>query len=259
MLYKDPSYWILSKYINLKTEMNRSLETYQLQIAVDALYDFLWNDYAAWYLEYLKTDDSQLAFGKALFREFVILASPYIPFETQALWQDFFKEKELLASTILDDFWLVSLPMPKANQFEIVVDFISQIRSIKGVFGLDPALSLPIYSNFELLFKYKDFIKMTTKGEIIQQEKPSLYLVQNQNYSYSLPIKDKIADMPKEIARTNKLVESLNKQISQLLSQLSNPKFVENAEAEVILEKQKDLANRQIELTQQIAKLDYLK
>jgi valyl-tRNA synthetase len=258
MLYKDPSYWILSKYINLKQEIARGLETYQLQIAVDALYDFLWNDYAAWYLEYLKTETSQLAFGKALFREFVVLASPYIPFETQALWQDFFKESELLVNEIQNDLWLVSLPMPKQNNFEIIVEFISQIRSIKGVFGLDPALSLPIYSNFELLFEYKDFIKMTTKGEIIKEEKPELYFVQNQNYSYSLPIKDKIADLPKEIVRTNKLVESLTKQIMSLQNQLNNPKFVENAQEQVILEKEKDLKNRKLELTQQIAKLEYL-
>ena len=226
--------------------MNRGLDSYQLQIAVDGLYDFLWNDYAAWYLEYLKTDETQLAFGKALFKEFVILASPYIPFETQALWQDFFKEQNLLVNELQNDLWLVSLPLPKVNNFETIVDFISQIRSIKGVFGLDPALSLPIYSNFELLFEYKDFIKMTTKGEIMQEEKTELYFVQNQNYSYSLPIKDKIADLSKEITRTNKLMESLGKQISQLSSQLSNPKFVENAEAQVILEKQKDLQNLEV-------------
>jgi valyl-tRNA synthetase len=82
--------------------------------------------------------------------------------------------------------------------------------------------------------------------------------VQNQNYSYSLPIKDKIADLPKEIVRTNKLVESLTKQIMSLQNQLNNPKFVENAQEQVILEKEKDLKNRKLELTQQIAKLEYL-
>jgi valyl-tRNA synthetase len=67
-----------------------------------------------------------------------------------------------------------------------------------------------------------------------------------------------ITDRVLEVARTNKQIESLNKQILGLENQLANQKFIENAELEIIEEKQASLSLRKLELTDQLNKLEIL-
>ena len=99
------SFWILTKYYQLENQLQDSLQSYELAHSVDAIYKFLWDYYADWYVEYLKTDQSQLPFAREIFRQFVITCSPYCPFETEVLWKDFFGEHSLLATEVKDFSW----------------------------------------------------------------------------------------------------------------------------------------------------------
>ena len=89
-LLQPASVWILEKYIELEDILEYQLGTYELNKSIDALYKFLWDYYADWYVEYLKTDDTQTVFAKELFKQYTITLSPYSPFETEALWREFF-------------------------------------------------------------------------------------------------------------------------------------------------------------------------
>ena len=240
------SQWILSRYIALEQELENNLVQYNFGQSVDSLYSFLWDDLADWYIEYLKTDASQLAFGKSLFQQFVITLSPYLPFETEVLWQEFFHQDTVLAKVIKDPDWTskFQLNSQEIHNFQLVVDFVKQLRSLRGVFGIDPSKLMQVFTSSPIWLVSTDFIRLVAKVEIIDDQRPELYTAQIQNNQYEIDVLAHIQDLAKEIARSNKNLADLDKQISALESQLNNQDFINRAEADVIAQKRYDLNSR---------------
>jgi valyl-tRNA synthetase len=268
----NASYWILTKYYELEDKLNETNQNYELAHSINAIYKFLWDYYADWYVEYLKTEPNDLEFAKTLFKQFVITASPYCPFETEALWLNFFGEDTLLAKEIKDFEWtkkafsihfetndLSNLEKnPKYIEFQTVIEFVQNLRSTRGLFAIDPANLIQIFTTDSAFLKYSEFIKIIAKTELVNEKRSNLYSVQNGDISYSIDILSYIKDKEVEISRTNKIIQSLQKQILVQEGKLSNPKFVENAEQEVIEETKEAVTRLTIELEEQIAKLKFL-
>jgi valyl-tRNA synthetase len=266
------SFWILAKYYELENKLAESSTNHELAHSVDAIYKFLWDYYADWYVENLKVDTDQMDFAKTLFKQFVITASPYCPFETEALWQNFFGEKTLLANEVKDFEWtkkafsihfetnnLVDLEKdPKYVEFQTVVEFVQNLRSTRGLFAIDPANLIQIHTTDTTLLGYSEFVKMIARTELINQERNDLYSVKNSLIKYSIDILSYIKDKSTEISRTNKIIADLQKQIVVQEAKLNNPKFVENAEPEVIIETKEAIVKRTAELDEQKSKLEFL-
>ena len=262
------SLWILDKYITLEKALEQNLQTYELAHSVDSLYKYLWDFYADWYVEYLKTETSQKAFAKDLFKQFIITLSPYAPFETEALWKEYFAEKTELALEQKDFDWsrniLTVSGLTKTEienqikEFELVVEFVQNLRSLRGLFAIDPANSVEIFTTSEGLLKYDKFIKLIGKGHLLNESKSELYTVKTYAFSYSIDILTYIKDKQKEIQRTQKLILNLQKQAETIQNQLSNPGFLEKAQQQTIDDKKLDLKRRQSEVAEQQKKLSFL-
>jgi valyl-tRNA synthetase len=256
------SHWILDKYIALTKDIELHLSSYEFAHAVDSIYKFLWDNYADWYVEYLKSDTSQIPFAKELFKEFVITASPFIPFEAEALWKEYFNEPSLLAHHVHSQEFLETysplLDETKVSEFDNIISFVSSIRSTRGLFAIDPAVALEIQSDTLKLQEYTKFITQTAKVAIHTGLKSDTYKVTLGDITYSIDITSFIDDTKKEIARTHKIIDSLEKQKSALENQLANEKFLENAAQEVVEEKKTQLSLRSQEITEQEAKLQLL-
>jgi valyl-tRNA synthetase len=271
-MISNASFWILIKYYELEKKLSDSSANYELAHSVDAIYKFLWDFYADWYVEYLKTDTDQIPFAKTLFKQFVITCSPYCPFETEALWQNFFGETTLLANEVKDFEWtkkafsiyfnINDLADPQKNpkyiEFQTVVEFVQNLRSTRGLFAIDPANLIQIYTTDITLLGYSEFVKLIARTELINQERNDFYSVKNNLINYSIDILSYIKDKSTEIARTNKVIADLQKQIVVQEAKLNNPKFVENAEPEVIIETKEAITKRSAELEEQRAKLEFL-
>jgi valyl-tRNA synthetase len=267
------NYWILVNYYFLEEDLDNNLKSYELSHSVNSIYKFLWDSYANWYVEYLKTaNEEESKFAKELYRQFIISISPYCPFEAEALWKEFFGENELLAGYIKDKEWskkALSIYFGKNDfdslksdsrytNFDDVTVFVSQMRSVRGLFAIDPALPIEVYCQNKTLIEYSSFIKLVSKIIIVDNTKEGLYSTESEKFSYQIDILKYIKDIPKEQERTSKIILSLQKQIAGLESQLSNQSFIQNAEPEVVLEKKQDLVSRQVELREQDHKLKFL-
>jgi valyl-tRNA synthetase len=258
------SLWILGKYIELEDKLDENTQSYELAHSVDALYDFLWNNFADWYVEYLKTEESQVPFAFELFKRFVITLSPYLPFECEVIWREFFGQDNLLAFAVQDRGWPKHLWSSQENaselsqEFERIVSFIQDLRSTRGLFAIDPGTSIQVYTKSKLLHEYSQFIKILARSELVDEVKPELYLVKKPQYEYSLDILSYVQDKEEEIRRTQKVMQDLGKQIQSLEGQLTNQKFLDNAEVEVIDDKRRNLESRKMELSEQQNKLQFL-
>lgn len=252
------SVWIMHKFVVLQGELEKNLLTYEFTHSINAIYSFLWNDFADWYVEYLKTDETQLAFAYKLFRQFIITLSPYLPFETQVLWQDYFQQKNLIVFEKLDLNWYTKFSSEgNSDEFQNIIEFIQEVRSIKGLYAIDPVTIINIFVDNGTFWDYENFIKLTARASIHFQKELNGQFV-NSKIGYAVNILDYIKDKEFELNRTKKLVDGLKKQIFQLEAQLSNQKFIDNAELEAILQKKKDLEERNFELTAQENKLKIL-
>ncbi len=260
------SLWILDKYINLEKELEKHLQDYELTHSVQALYNFLWDDYADWYVEYLKTDETQITFAKELYKQFVITISPYMPFESQALWQDFFGESQLLANYVKEDWttgYLEELNSEKGTKelekFNKVIELIKNLRSTRGLFRIDPATKLIIQTENETVISYSDYIQLIGRTVVKQGSDKNLYELKiGGDVSVFVDIKNYINDLDLEVSRTNKEINSLEKQIRGLEKKLDNPKFIENADPEMVERSKDDLNARKIELVNNQQKLKFL-
>lgn len=252
------SVWIMHKFVVLQGELEKNLLTYEFTHSINAIYSFLWNDFADWYVEYLKTDETQLAFAYKLFRQFIITLSPYLPFETQVLWQDYFQQKNLIVFEKLDLNWYTKFSSEgNSDEFQNIIEFIQEVRSIKGLYAIDPVTIINIFVDNGTFWDYENFIKLTARASIHFQKELNGQFV-NSKIGYAVNILDYIKDKEFELNRTKKLVDGLKKQVFQLEAQLSNQKFIDNAELEAILQKKKDLEERNFELTAQENKLKIL-
>lgn len=252
------SEWVLFEYLELKKDLKANLPNFELGQNIDGLVKFAWDSFADWYVEYLKTDESQLEFAYVLFRDYIMLLSPYLPFETEVLWSEYFGEESVLAHEVMDNSSLNKIDLSDRLEFVTVIDFISSIRSSRGLFGIEGGTEIEVNTDVEMLFKYEEYIKMTCKTILIKGIDATKYQITKQTYNYSIDIQKYLKDTDKELERTNKEILSLEKQIESLEKQLGNTKFIENAEKEVIEEKKADLVAREEDLKNQVAKIKWL-
>ena len=254
------SLWILEKYNQLELTLQKHTEDLELAHCVQAIYEFVWDFYADWYVEYLKTDESQIVFAKELYRQTIITISPYIPFESEAIWQQFYRASTTLSLEVKDMNWsthlLLQYDTKSSNEFVVIKEFIQNIRSLRGLFAIDPGTFIKIYSVSEILIKYRKLIGLLSRAEF--QDTPGNYDVEADEYSYSINILDYIKDLEGEAQRTLNTITSLEKQLLGINSQLGNKVFMANADSSTIQEKLEQHKSRNGELGQQQKKLKFL-
>jgi len=111
--------WILSRLNALIKEISEKIENYQLGEATRQLYDFVWHEYADWYIELSKLQEKD--FNQKIFKIILQLLHPFMPFITEHIWQINYKnEKALIVSK-----W------PKANSKLIDKKTESEFEKIK--------------------------------------------------------------------------------------------------------------------------------
>lgn len=258
----DASQWIFVKFEELTTTIDSSIAEYELSKVVSQIYVFLWDYYADWYVEYLKTDPSQLYFAKELFLEFIIVCSPFIPFEAEVLWREYFGRTDVLAHYVhTDEFvrhYSPFISSTSVKEFDQIVECIKKIRSIRGLFGIEPAIVVSLESDNQQLYDHEEFIFKVAKAKLTIPSGNMVFTSSSQSLSFGIDINAYVKDRQKELARTDKVITNIKNQISSLLSQLNNQDFVANAPEHILEEKKSQLKQREDELKEQEAKINYL-
>ena len=263
--------WIISKLQQTETDIRRHFDDYRFDLASQALYDFIWNEYCDWYLELSKpilTDEIasqalQVGTRRTLARvlEAVLrLAHPIMPFITEEIWQTVapYAGVELEAnSTIM----LQPYPEPDTDKIdtaavediEWVKAVIIAVRNIRGEMNISPAKALPLFFNNG---SEQDRARADSNAQLIQ----SLARVESiewLNDSDTAPasatqlvgeleIRVPLAgliDTDAEVARLDKEIGRLDKEVARISGKLGNSGFIDKAPAEVVAKEQQKLAD----------------
>ena len=282
--------WIISRLQRTELQVAEAIEQYRFDIASQALYEFIWNEYCDWYLELSKPvlwdDNASAALKKGTRRTLIHvlettlrLLHPFMPFITEEIWQ----RVAPLTGKITEgtEATVMLQPYPELNEGDIdaraeadiewVKGVIEGVRNIRGEMNISPAKAIPVLiknGNTEdqrRLEENRQFLITLAKLETIVwlaegDEVPMSATSLVKQMEILVPMAGLI-DKEAETTRLTKEIEKLQKDLDRISGKLNNPKFVDKAPQEVVnKEKDKQAAQRQSldKLQQQLEQISTL-
>ncbi len=258
-LWELPEQWIVSRLQKAEAAVQQAFATYRLDLAAQAIYEFIWNEYCDWYVELTKpvlNDENVSTERKAEVRRVLLsvmeaslrLAHPIMPFLTEEIWQTLAPMIGLQGETIM----LAQYPVPNPERINEQAEadmlglqgLIGAVRNIRGEMGLGNARLLPVLlqnttdaekaqiARIEPLFKALAKVESITFLTDAEQPRLSSSSVVGR-ISVFVPMKGLI-DPKAELGRLQKDLDKVQKQHDQIASKLANEGFVAKAPAAVV-------------------------
>ena len=270
--------WIISRLQRLEADCQRYFKDYRFDLLAAALHHFTWNEYCDWYLELtkpaLQSKDITVARGtrRTLVRVLETLLRmmhPLMPFITEDIWQRIAPLAAAEGDTIM------LRPFPQADESRIDTEaeadiewlqgFILGLRQIRGEMDLSPGKALPILlqnasrQDVERVQRMRNALEFLGRLEDIhflekQETAPESATALLGDMKILVPMKGLI-DKDAELARLDKAMAKLQKDLDKGEAQLSNPNFGKAPEAvqqgarDRVAQQRKDMAELQTQRT----------
>ena len=258
-LWELPEQWIISRLQKAEAAVQQAFATYRLDLAAQAIYEFIWNEYCDWYVELTKpvlNDENVAEERKAEVRRVLLavmeaalrLAHPIMPYLTEEIWQTLAPMIGLGGETIMTAAYPVADPAKVNEQAEADMQWlqglIGAVRNIRGEMGLGNARLLPVLlqnttdAEKAQIARIEPLVKALAKVESItfltDAEQPPLSSSSVVGHvSVFVPMKGLI-DPKAELGRLQKDFDKVQKQHDQIAGKLSNEGFVAKAPAAVV-------------------------
>ena len=252
--------WIISKANDLAKEVTENLDRYELGIALQKVYDFVWEEFCDWYIEMVKPrlwndEDTTKAAAiwtlKTVLIQSLKLLHPYIPFITEEIFCNLQDEEESIMVSqwpVFKEEWSFE---KEEHAVETMKEAVRAIRNVRTSMNVPPSKKAKVYvvsENEELLqiFEHSKvfFATLGYASEVFLQKdktgiaEDAVSAVIPQAAIY-MPFAE-LVDIAKEIERLEKEEERLTKELARVNGMLANEKFVSKApEAKIEEEKAK--------------------
>jgi valyl-tRNA synthetase len=258
-LLKIEDKWILNKLDKLVAEVTQNIENYDLGIALDKIYNFIWNEFCDWYIEMVKSriysenEETKIAVSDILnhvLRTSMKLLHPFMPFVTSEIYANLvqYSNRELMVSSwpeVRKEFAFEKEEKMVENIKEIIVG----IRNVRAKLNVHPS------KKSTLIFVTKDFKEEIKKSQAFIEKlgfaneisildnnesvPENAISVLSDGIQVYIPFED-IVDIEEEKNRLQEEIKKLEAEVERGTKMLSNPGFVNKApEAKVNEEKAK--------------------
>jgi len=256
--------WILSRVNTLAKEVTENMDKYELGIAVQKVYDFIWDEFCDWYIEIAKVrtykkEENPASANAALWTLRTALTNglkmlhPFMPFITEEIFTTLHPEEETIMLSQWPEFkadW--SFPEEEAA-LNRCMDLVREVRNVRTGMEVPPSRKAKLYivsddaAVREIFEANKEvYVNLAFTNEIdVQADKAGISenavsCVIPDAVVY-LPLED-LVDFEKERERLNKEKDRLSKELARSKGMLSNEKFLANAKPEKVAEEQEKLA-----------------
>jgi valyl-tRNA synthetase len=258
--------WIVSRMNKMITEVEQHFGDYRLDLAAQALYEFIWNEYCDWYLELAKaTLQSAPEEEQATTRHTLLTVletclralHPIMPFITEEIWQRVKTPLEIEGDSIMMQ------PFPEAgltlDSAERDVDWIKGV--VQGIRQIRSELNLPPGKMLDVLYqagtstdreRQEQFTNVLSQlariqssvwvGDDADTAQCAVALVGD--LKILIPLKG-LVDVAEELSRLNRQLERENADLRKSEGKLGNRRFVENAPEAVVEQERERLASHQ--------------
>ncbi|OEC61756.1 valine--tRNA ligase [Pseudomonas sp. ENNP23] len=266
--------WIISQLQRTEAEVTRQLDAFRFDLAAQALYEFVWDEYCAWYLELVKPvlwDENapierQRGTRRTLVRVLEVilrLAHPFMPFITEEIWQRIKGQAGVSGDTLMLQPWPVAnesrIDAAAEGDIEWVKTLMLGVRQIRGEMKISMAKRIDIIvanTNAEDLRRLADFEPLLNKLAKLEsvrvlandEEAPMSATALVGDMQVLVPMAGLI-DKDAELARLDKEIQRLDGEVKRVGGKLANEGFVAKAPAEVLEKERAKLAEAQQALT----------
>ena len=287
----EPEYGVADRWIRSRLQvviqtMHNSMQSYRLDLAAQAVYDFTWHEFCDWYLELSKPvlqSDESTAGEKCASRQTLIevletilrLLHPIMPFVTEEIWTQIKCRANIDGKTIM----LRSYPESDESysddeaesEIEWVKQFIVGVRSIRGELNLSPGKVLTVLmqesSETDRQYAAQNTLLLSRVGRVESvrslnqgDEVPQSAMALLGNMRLLVPMAGLI-DVNAEKDRLNKQLDKLENERQNSRSKLANENFVNNAPEAVVTQEKERVEEFEMQIAQlqeQLSRLDTL-
>ncbi|HVI50370.1 MAG TPA: valine--tRNA ligase [Candidatus Sulfotelmatobacter sp.] len=243
--------WIVGKLGDASDRIAQALDGYRFNDAANAAYQFVWNGFCDWYLEFAKPifqgeDEAAKAETRAttawVLDQILHLLHPFMPFITEELWEQLAEGR---ATKLITSFWPQSRPKDAGADAEMewLVRLISSVRAVRAEMNVPPSAKMPLLikgaseQTKARLATHNGIILTMARSSGVElvadaATKGSVQVVVDEA-TVLLPLAD-VIDLGQEKARLAKEIAKLNGEIEKVEKKLSNEAFIAKAKPEVV-------------------------
>jgi valyl-tRNA synthetase len=247
-----PDRWILTRYSQLVEEVTSNLERFELGLAAQKLYDFIWSEYCDWYIELSKVQLQQGGAVKAntlyvlchVLDGILRLLHPYMPFITEEIWHHLPGSD---GTIMLANWPCVEVEFmfeDSIDNMQSIMDVIQAIRNIKAemnveagrkpkvVLVTDPSYEPIFQANARYIERLAGVSELSIKSDKSDISADAVSAVTGRADIY-IPLGE-LVDIAKETVRLKKEYDELCAELDRTKAKLSNQSFITKAPAAVV-------------------------
>ena len=252
--------WILSKLNTLITEVKVNMDNYDLGVALDKIYTFIWNEFCDWYIEIAKTrlynkenttrKTAQYVLNKVL-GDSLKLLHPFMPFVTEKIYKELYNNDESIMISTYPEYSKDLEFKDEEQAVEELKEVITGIRNARAKMNVHPSKKSKLifvtkkYAN--IIKESEEFLKKLGFGEEIEIRENKENIPQNavsivsSNLELFIPFED-LVDIKEEKERLEKEKAKVLVEKEKTDKMLSNPGFVAKAPAAKVEEEKEKQA-----------------
>jgi len=243
--------WVLSKLNTLIVEMTENLEKYELGVAVQKVYDFIWDTYCDWYIELTKarlySEDShrkQIAIDVLVYvlDQILRLLHPFMPFITEEIWQSIPHKGDALIVADWPQYRDDLAFKTECDMMESVMDAIRAIRNRRAEMNVPPSKKAALFvltAKPQVFMEGEGFLQRLAYADVVtmlNQEPDNLdgmVTITTADAKLYIPM-GQLVDVEKELDRIRKELEKARKNLASIEVKLSNENFTARAPKNVV-------------------------
>ncbi len=258
--FREEDKWIISRMNAVSQDVTTNMDKFELGMASQKVYDFIWNEYCDWYIEFVKArlySDDQEDKDVALYvlikvmKDMLSLLHPFMPFITEEIWAHLPNTDEMLIKSSWPKYEEEDVFAEDEEKMELVKEVIRSIRNIRA--EADTPISKKLTAiivtsgqSLEYLKAGERFVKNIAnitelsftedKSEIPEDAMSAVV----SGIEIFIPL-DELVDFNAELERLGKEKEKFQKELDRVKGKLSNEKFMSKAPEKVVAEEKAKL------------------
>ena len=253
--------WILSKVNTLAKEVTENMDKYELGIAVQKVYDFIWEEFCDWYIEMVKPrlyNDGDTTKSAALWTLKTVLVNalkllhPYMPFITEEIFCTLQSEEESIMISKWPEFTKEWHFVEDEAAVEMIKEAVRGIRNVRTGMNVPPSKKAKVFvvsesenvrntfENGKVFFAtLGSAIEVTVQADRSGIDEDAVSAVLPEAVIY-MPFAE-LVDIDKEIERLQKEEQRLTKELARVNGMLSNERFMSKAPESKVAEERAKL------------------
>ena len=267
----DADRWILSKVNTLAKDVTENLDKYELGIALQKIYDFIWEEFCDWYIEMVKPrlyNEADASHAAALWTLKTVLIQslkllhPYMPFLTEEIFCNLQDEEESIMISSWPEYKEEWNFAEEENAIETIKEAVRGIRNVRTSMNVPPSKKAKVFvvsenSGIRSIFEkgkvffatlgYGNEVVIQSGKEGIAEDAVSVVIADAVIY---MPFAD-LVDITKEIERLEKEQKRLEGELKRVNGMLGNERFVSKAPA-AKLQEEKDKLEKYTKMMEQV-------